>query len=77
MSAPPGKSAISGTPTNAEAKTAFAALWDYVVGRLGGDAAAPAPTEPEKEAARTALGIASTAFASAAENAAGTVKVRL
>jgi hypothetical protein len=56
MSAPPSKSAISGTPTNAEAKTAFAALWDYVVGRLGGDAAAPAPTEPEKSAARTALG---------------------
>jgi hypothetical protein len=56
MSAPPSKSAISGTPTNAEAKTAFAALWDYVVGRLGGDAAAPAPTAPEKAAARTALG---------------------
>ncbi len=57
MTAPPNKSAISGTPTNAEAKTAFAALWDYVVGRLGGDAAAPAPTEPEKAAARAALGI--------------------
>jgi hypothetical protein len=56
MSAPPSKSAISGTPTNAEAKTAFAALWDYVVGRLGGDAAAPAPTAPEQAAARTALG---------------------
>jgi hypothetical protein len=74
MSAPPSKSAISGTPTNAEAKTAFAALWDYVVGRLGGDAAAPAPTAPEKAAARTALGITDTVFASAAENAAGTVE---
>lgn len=59
MSAPPGKTGIAGTPSNAEAKAAFGQLWDYVVGRLGGDAAAPAPTDAEKAAARAALGITS------------------
>ena len=58
MSAPPGKTGIAGTPSNAEAKAAFGQLWDYVVGRLGGDAAAPAPTDAEKAAARAALAVA-------------------
>jgi hypothetical protein len=59
MSAPPLKSEIAGTPSNAQAKAGFASLWDYVVGRLGGDATAPAPSDAEKEATRQALGIAS------------------
>lgn len=61
MSAPPSKSSIAGTPSNAEAKAGFAALWDYVVGLLGGDATAPAPSDAEKTAARTALGAMSSA----------------
>lgn len=35
MSAPPLRSAISGTPSNATANTGFGALWDYVTGLLG------------------------------------------
>ncbi len=50
MPAPPAKSSISGTPTNAVANGGFAAFWDYVTGLLGmsGNAAD----------ARTALGAA-------------------
>lgn len=59
MSAPPVRTGIAGTPSNAEAKTSLGQLWDYVVGRLGGDAAAPAPTDAEKAAARAALAVAS------------------
>lgn len=59
MSAPPNKTALSGTPSNAEAKIALGALWDYVVGRLGGDSSAAAPSDVEKAAARAALGITS------------------
>lgn len=61
MTAPPSKTSIAGTPSNAEAKAGFSALWDYVVGLLGGDATAPAPSDAEKTAARTALGAMSSA----------------
>jgi len=59
MSAPPSRASIAGTPTNAQAKAGFGALWDYAVGLLGGDATAPAPTAAEKLAARNALGVIS------------------
>ncbi len=59
MSAPPSRASIAGTPTNAQAKAGFGALWDYAVGLLGGDAAAPAPSAAEKLAARNALGVIS------------------
>ena len=35
MPAPPLRTAISGTPTNATANAGFGALWDYVTGLLG------------------------------------------
>lgn len=62
MPAPPLRSAISGTPTNATANAGLGALWDYVTGLLGATGNAPE--------ARTALGIATQAIGDASTNVA-------
>jgi len=48
MAAAPDRAAIAGTPTNAEAKAGFGALWDYITGLLG--------TSGNPSDARTAMG---------------------
>lgn len=58
MTAPPAKTDISGTPTRATARTAFAQLWEYVTERLGGGTGSASSSE--QDAAATAMGVVRT-----------------